>query len=175
MDIKKYEGFSKDLFARIAELCDNFDYETVVLAKTYPYGEENKQSKAWNGIIGLLVGKKADFAIGDITITQARKSAIDFSISFQTLGKYFPFSYLTTITTCFICENNFYWFRFRLGVSILFGKPHKEVAGLFSFMDPLSADVWMYMATAFLCISIVEWLLAKIAAIDWENPHPVRI
>lgn len=87
MDIKKYEGFSKDLFTRIAELCDNFDYETIVLEKTYPYGEENKQTKAWNGIIGLLVGKKADFAIGDITITQARKTAIDFSLAFQTLGK----------------------------------------------------------------------------------------
>lgn len=70
MDIKKYEGFSKDLFARIAELAE-FDYETIVLEKTYPYGEENKLTKAWNGIIGLLVGKKADFAIGDITITQA--------------------------------------------------------------------------------------------------------
>lgn len=55
-------------------------------------------------------------------------------------------------------------FRFVIGkpgISILYAKPHKEKAGLFSFMDPLSMHVWLHMATAFLCISITEFLLAK--------------
>lgn len=50
---------------------------------------------------------------------------------------------------------------FCTGISILYAKPHKEKAGLFSFMDPLAVDVWLHMATAFLCISITEFLLAK--------------
>lgn len=86
-DIKKYEGFSKDLFEKIAEIC-KFEYETIVYENTYPYGKENIKTKEWNGIVGEIVKKNADFAIGDITITQSRKSAIDFSISFQTLGNH---------------------------------------------------------------------------------------
>lgn len=47
------------------------------------------------------------------------------------------------------------------GISILYAKPHKEKPGLFSFMAPLSISVWLYVATAFLIISMVEFLLAK--------------
>lgn len=62
-------------------------------------------------------------------------------------------------------------------------------------MKPLSFQVWLYVATAFLCISITEFALSKlvfdsnsqfglgyriiciiyhfrITDLDWENPHP---
>lgn len=47
------------------------------------------------------------------------------------------------------------------GISILYAKPHKEKPSLFSFMAPLSINVWMYVATAFLIVSMVEFVLAK--------------
>lgn len=40
----------------------------------------------FTGIVGEIVNKRADLAMGDITITHARKTAMDFSTPFMTLG-----------------------------------------------------------------------------------------
>ena len=81
------------------------------------------------------------------------------------------------------------------GISILYSKPKKEPPGLLNFLKPLDTTVWLYMSTALLCVSIVEYFLAKyalehkrkdffsqfqlkfisfhrITEADWENPHP---
>lgn len=73
-----------DLIAAIAEKC-KFRYEIEVTE--IEYGKENAVSKQWSGIVGEIVNKRVDFAIGDITITHSRKTAIDFSTPFMTLGK----------------------------------------------------------------------------------------
>ncbi|GIY40054.1 glutamate receptor ionotropic, kainate 3 [Caerostris darwini] len=65
--------------------------------------------------------QKADMAIADLTITYVREEAVDFTMPFM-----------------------------NLGISILFKKPTKKVPKLFSFLSPLSVEVWLYMATAFL-------------------------
>ena len=47
------------------------------------------------------------------------------------------------------------------GVSILFKKPMKKPPNLFSFLSPLSLDVWIYMATAYLGVSVLLFILAR--------------
>ena len=37
---------------------------------------------------------------------------------------------------------------------------------------PLSLDVWIYMTTAYLGVSITMFLLARLTPFEWENPHP---
>ncbi|XP_031781874.1 glutamate receptor ionotropic, kainate 4 isoform X2 [Nasonia vitripennis] len=86
---------------------------------------------------------KADFAICDLTITSERQSAVDFTAPFM-----------------------------NLGISILFSKPEKEVPKLFAFMSPLSTEVWMYMATAYLIVSLMLFFQARVAPGEWTNPHP---
>lgn len=54
-----------------------------------------------------------------------------------------------------------YLILFILGISILYAKPNKEPPGLLSFTLPLSLDVWLYMATAYLIVSIVLYAVAK--------------
>lgn len=76
--------------------------------------------------------QKADLAIGDLTITYERRTAVDFTTPFM-----------------------------NLGISILFAKPKKQPPALFSFMAPLSLEVWMYMVTTYLAISIVLFFIAK--------------
>ena len=49
----------------------------------------------------------------------------------------------------------------NLGVSILFKKPMKKPPNLFSFLSPLSLDVWIYMATAYLGVSVLLFILAR--------------
>lgn len=76
--------------------------------------------------------QKADLAICDLTITYERRTAVDFTMPFMTLG-----------------------------ISILYAKPKKEPAGLFSFMSPLSLELWVNIATAYLFVSIMLFLMAK--------------
>ncbi len=37
---------------------------------------------------------------------------------------------------------------------------------------PLSLDVWIYMTTAYLGVSITMFLLARLTPFEWENPQP---
>ncbi|KAF3424205.1 hypothetical protein E2986_01263 [Frieseomelitta varia] len=60
----------------------------------------------------------------------------------------------------------------KSGISILYRKPEEKEPNLFSFLSPLSTDVWIYMATAFLAVSIMLFLQARIAPGEWDNPHP---
>ena len=76
--------------------------------------------------------QKADLAIGDMTITYEREQAVDFTMPFM-----------------------------NLGVSILFKKPYKKPPNLFSFLSPLSLDVWIYMATAYMGVSVLLFILAR--------------
>lgn len=47
------------------------------------------------------------------------------------------------------------------GISILYCKPIKQPPNLFSFLSPLSLDVWIYMATAYLGVSVLLFILAR--------------
>ena len=71
-------------------------------------------------------------AICDLTITYERRTAVDFTMPFMTLG-----------------------------VSILYAKPTKQPPNLFAFLSPLSLDVWIYTATAYMCVSILLFVLAR--------------
>ncbi|CAH1400969.1 unnamed protein product [Nezara viridula] len=120
----------------------NFDYK-FYLAPDGAYGSFNKETKQWNGLIKELRERKADLAICDLTITYERRSAVDFTMPFM-----------------------------NLGVSILYSKPTKQPPDLFSFLLPFSIDVWTYMATAYLGVSLLLYFLARISPMEWKNPHP---
>ena len=52
-------------------------------------------------------------------------------------------------------------FGIFLGVGILYKKRPPPPQNLFSFLMPLSLDVWIYMTTAYLGVSITMFLLAR--------------
>lgn len=43
----------------------------------------------------------------------------------------------------------------------MYKKPAKKAPNLFSFLSPLSLDVWIYMATAYLGVSILLFVIAR--------------
>jgi len=65
-------------------------------------------------MVGELVRKEADIAIAAMTITAERERVIDFSKPFMTLG-----------------------------ISIMIKKPVKQTPGVFSFLNPLSQEIWV--------------------------------
>ncbi|XP_044006778.1 glutamate receptor ionotropic, kainate 2 isoform X4 [Aphidius gifuensis] len=119
-----------------------FNY-TFRLVPDKKYGSLNKETKEWDGMIKELLDQKADLAIGDLTITYEREQAVDFTMPFM-----------------------------NLGISILYRKPIKKPPNLFSFLSPLSLDVWIYMATAYLGVSILLFILARFSPYEWEHSHP---
>lgn len=50
---------------------------------------------------------------------------------------------------------------FISGISILFSKPVKQPPDLFSFLSPLSVDVWIFMLAAYLGVSVMLFVLAR--------------
>ncbi|XP_043577546.1 glutamate receptor ionotropic, kainate 2 isoform X4 [Bombus pyrosoma] len=119
-----------------------FNY-TFRLVPDGRYGSYNKKTKEWDGMMKELLDQKADLAIADLTITYDREQAVDFTMPFM-----------------------------NLGISILYRKPIKQPPNLFSFLSPLSLDVWIYMATAYLGVSVLLFILARFTPYEWYNPHP---
>ncbi|XP_032328219.1 glutamate receptor ionotropic, kainate 4-like, partial [Camelus ferus] len=86
---------------------------------------------------------KADLAVAGLTITAEREKVIDFSKPFMTLG-----------------------------ISILYRVHMGRRPGYFSFLDPFSPGVWLFMLLAYLAVSCVLFLVARLTPYEWYSPHP---
>lgn len=101
------------------------------------------QNGSWTGMIKELLDWQADLAIVDLTITKERQSAVDFTHPFMTLG-----------------------------IAIMYKKPKLEEAELYSFLMPLSKEVWLSMWSAYVGISLALWVVSRLSPLEWKNPHP---
>ncbi|XP_076379459.1 glutamate receptor ionotropic, kainate 2 isoform X9 [Megalopta genalis] len=95
--------------------------------------------------------KKADLAVGSMTINYARESVIDFTKPFM-----------------------------NLGISILFKEmkfqvPTSHPARLFSFMNPLAIEIWLYVLAAYVLVSVTMFVVARFSPYEWNNPHPCHV
>uniref|UniRef100_A0AAR2INW9 Glutamate receptor n=1 Tax=Pygocentrus nattereri TaxID=42514 RepID=A0AAR2INW9_PYGNA len=119
-----------------------FRYE-IQLVEDGKYGALEESTGQWNGMVRELMDHKADLAVAPLTITYVREKVIDFSKPFMTLG-----------------------------ISILYRKPNGTNPGVFSFLNPLSPDIWMYILLAYLGVSCVLFVIARFSPYEWYNPHP---
>ena len=81
--------------------------------------------------------------MADLSITYEREQGVDFTMPFM-----------------------------NLGITILYTKPVKQDPNLFSFLSPLSLGVWIYMVTAYLAVSLLLYMLARIS--PYERGHKVK-
>ncbi|KAJ8716638.1 hypothetical protein PYW07_003265 [Mythimna separata] len=133
---EKFEGFSVDLVKNIFKLL-----REEKLNYTYKFIHEKDLTYA--ELVEVLLDKKADLAVCDLTITEERKNHVDFSVPFMSLG-----------------------------ISILYTQDRKVKPGMFSFLNPYTFEVWMHTATAYFVVSMVLFICARISPDDWENPEP---
>ncbi|XP_064094425.1 glutamate receptor ionotropic, kainate 2-like [Macrobrachium nipponense] len=118
-----------------------FNY-TVKLADDGTYGMFDADSGKWNGMIRELLEQKADLAIGDLTITHEREQVVDFTVPWM-----------------------------NLGVSILYRKSSKKTSFFFRFLSPVSADVWLSVASAYLVVSVMLFTIARFSPYEWTESH----
>ncbi|XP_021925438.1 glutamate receptor ionotropic, kainate 2 isoform X1 [Zootermopsis nevadensis] len=115
----------------------------IRLVPDHMYGVYDPETKEWNGIVKELMEKRADLAVASMTINYARESVIDFTKPFM-----------------------------NLGIGILFKVPTSQPTRLFSFMNPLAAEIWIYVLAAYLMVSFTLFVMARFSPYEWNNPHP---
>lgn len=138
----RWEGYCVDLIRELSQI-RNFKYELRVLeGESASHGTRNEKGE-WNGLIRELIDGKADIAVADLTITYERESVVDFTMPFMSLG-----------------------------IGILVKKPTKASPKLFEFMLPLAPEVWIYLITAFVGVTLFLFMVARFSPYEWQNPHP---
>lgn len=50
--------------------------------------------------------------------------------------------------------------------------PTSQQTRLFSFMNPLAMDIWLYVFSAYVLVSITMFIVARFSPYEWHNPHP---
>ncbi|XP_064613530.1 glutamate receptor ionotropic, kainate 2-like isoform X2 [Liolophura sinensis] len=120
----------------------DFKYE-IYLVPDRMYGAIDDATGEWNGLVKELVDNRADMAVAALTISYLREQVIDFTKPFL-----------------------------NLGITILFKVPKREKPGLFSFLNPLAIEIWLYVIAAYLMVSFVIFILARFSPYEWYNPHP---
>ncbi|KAH8403007.1 hypothetical protein KR222_003097, partial [Zaprionus bogoriensis] len=139
---EKYEGYAVDLIGKLSELMD-FNYEFMIVNGNGKYNPETKQ---WDGIIRKLIDHHAQIGVCDLTITQLRRSVVDFTVPFM-----------------------------QLGISILHYKSPPEQKNPFAFLDPFASDVWIYMIFAQLVMTLAFVLIARLSYREWMPPNPAIV
>ena len=56
----------------------------------------------------------------------------------------------------------------EVGLSVMYVKPKKEKNDVFSFMKPLSTEIWMCIAFAYLGVSVVLFLVSRFSPYEWH-------
>ena len=113
---------------------------TIYKVADNQYGTEDENG-TWNGMIRELIEKKADLAISALTINFKRQQVVDFTKPFISLG-----------------------------ISIIYKIPTSKKPGLFSFLNPLSLEVWIYTL-----VSLIMMVLARFSPYEWRNTHPCNM
>lgn len=115
----------------------HFNY-TITIVKDGQYGGEDPKTGKWNGMVGELIDQKADLAVAGMSITYKREKVIDFTKPFL-----------------------------NLGITILYKRPHKKPPKLFSFLSPLTSEVWVYIIAAYLVVSFMLYIIARLSPYEW--------
>ncbi|KAK3781138.1 hypothetical protein RRG08_020080 [Elysia crispata] len=97
----------------------------------------------WDGMVGELIRHEADMAIAPFTITADRSRVIDFTKPFMSLG-----------------------------ISIMIQRPEPSGKHFFSFMEPLSYEIWMCIVFAYIGVSVVLFLVSRFSPNEWHISEP---
>lgn len=50
--------------------------------------------------------------------------------------------------------------------------PTSQPTRLFSFMNPLAVEIWLYVLAAYMLVSFTMFVMARFSPYEWNNPHP---
>ncbi|KAH6937286.1 hypothetical protein HPB50_026481 [Hyalomma asiaticum] len=134
-DEDNLEGYCKDLVAKLMRAMGR-EYR-IQLVRDNKYGSRDKSVQSgWNGMIGEILRKEADIAVAPLTITAERSRAVYFSEPFM-----------------------------KSGLAVLARRPETEplsVFSLFSFLRPLSWEVWLCLLSAYVAVAVLLFVINRL-------------
>ncbi|XP_055586365.1 uncharacterized protein LOC129739019 [Uranotaenia lowii] len=133
-----WEGYCIDFLQQLSEVM-NFDYD-LVYPKRGTFGQRDRATGDWDGLIGDLVVGEIDFAMASMKMTAEREEVVDF------VAPYYE----------------------QTGILIVMRKPVRETS-LFKFMTVLRLEVWLSILLAIVATSIMLWLLDKFSPYSARN------
>lgn len=133
----KYTGYCLDLLNRIAKIV-GFDY-TIYEAPDGLVGAMADDG-TWNGVINELIQKRADIAVGPISVMAERENVVDFTVPYYDL----------------------------VGLTILMKKPKFEYF-LFKFLIVLHPQVWLCIIAAYFLFSVLLCAFDKLSPFSYQN------
>ncbi|KAJ2954236.1 hypothetical protein O0L34_g2482 [Tuta absoluta] len=109
------------------------------VVKDAEYGMESPL-EGWTGMIGEIVRKEADIAIAPLAVTPDRERVVDFSEPFLAVDS--PTSH---------------------------SRIPKQLTDTFSFLRPLSKEIWLCVLFSFFAVSIVLFLVSRFSPHEWRS------
>uniref|UniRef100_A0A0N4ZET6 PBPe domain-containing protein n=1 Tax=Parastrongyloides trichosuri TaxID=131310 RepID=A0A0N4ZET6_PARTI len=125
---------------------------TIHVVKDRKYGSDIYKNGTWDGIVGEILRGEADMAVSPFTVNFQRAQALDFTKPFLSLG-----------------------------ISILYKIPADHQPDLFSFLNPLSLEIWICILLSIIVLTIGMYFVAQITPYEWNlnfscctahQPHP---
>ncbi|CAH1647575.1 unnamed protein product [Spodoptera littoralis] len=94
----------------------------------------------YTGVIGEIMRKDADIAVAPLAVTPERERLVDFSEPFLSIDT--PITYTRT---------------------------PKQLSDTFSFLRPLSKEIWLCVLFSFFAVSIVLFLVSRFSPHEWKS------
>ncbi|XP_026332731.1 glutamate receptor 1-like [Hyposmocoma kahamanoa] len=136
--IDPYKGFCADLTKILADKLE-IKYELRTV-KDSKYGNEDpKIVGGWDGMIGEILRQEADMAIAPLTVTLERESVVDFSKPFLSFN-----------------------------IKAYGNKNSRDNWSIFSFLRPLSNEVWVCIVLSMFAVGIVLYLVSRFSPYEWR-------
>lgn len=134
----RFYGFLIDLMEEIFEMLNKNLTYNLYLVPDNKFGTNN--NGVWNGIIGELVNKNADFSLAPLTVSSSRAQVVEYSASFLDTG-----------------------------FKVLVKKPQSKSSNIFSFLSPLSWEIWFLLVVGYFVISLYTYLTDKFSPYGYSK------
>lgn len=132
-----WSGYCIDLLKEIQHIL-KFEYEIREVADR-EFGSMGADG-TWNGMIKELKDKRADIALGTLSVMAERENVVDFTVPYYDL----------------------------VGISILMQK-QKATTSLFKFLTVLEHDVWLCILASYFFTSFLMWLFDRWSPYSYQN------
>ncbi|XP_015907481.1 ionotropic receptor 25a [Parasteatoda tepidariorum] len=132
-----FSGYCIELIDNIKEIL-NFEY-TITETEDKKFGTMDENLE-WDGMIRDLKDKKAEIALGPISVMAERETVVDFTVPYYDL----------------------------VGISILMKKPSIP-SSLFKFLTVLEANVWMCILAAYFITSFLMYCFDRLSPYSYFN------
>ncbi|CAI4225801.1 unnamed protein product [Auanema sp. JU1783] len=137
----------------LAELSKDLGFTyTIHAVHDGKYGNDVYGNGTWDGMIGEILRGEAEMAVAPLTVNFRRSEVVDFTKPFLSLG-----------------------------ISILYKVPDDHQPDLFSFLNPLSWQIWLAILAAIGGVTLTMYTVARITPYEWNlnfscctahQPHP---